>query len=341
MKHIEIAQKGTRFVNASRKEKYLICSNLSKAIGDDSKKSCHHYGLQGIDLAFDRGDFICILGLSGSGKTMLTHLLDRHLEPSSGSVLIDGQNLAGLSSARLVKWRAEKVGRMFSEPFLRSHCTLRDNIAAPLEARGVSKTTRHRRADAMLERLGLTKLGGAYPDRLDDAGRQLVCLGRAFLADPSLLVLDDPFRHLAAADRTLLQGQLRALAAEGSKTIVMTTSQAHEAFYLGRYLVILDQGKIVQQDRPNMILRNPASPLIADLIRECAHYRMHLQPPIAKAMLPHQPIYYNLHDFLSPIDPLRRCLETRPVGNNRIAIYIAGKPVGLIARNDIAAFQSH
>ena len=160
------------------------------------------------NLRIEAGEIFVIMGLSGSGKSTLVRLLNRLIEPTSGRILIDGQDIHQLSDAALRALRRKDISMVFQSFALMPHMTVLQNTAFGLELAGVDRATREQAALAALEQVGLAGWGASYPDELSGGMQQRVGLARALAADPAILLMDEAFSALDPIIRTEMQSEL-------------------------------------------------------------------------------------------------------------------------------------
>jgi glycine betaine/proline transport system ATP-binding protein len=215
-------------------------------------------GVGGASLSVQRGELVCLMGLSGSGKSTLVRLINRLLEPSAGRVRIDGSDILALGAKALRELRSRRIGMVFQSHALIGHLSIRDNVALPLEIRGVARTAREDRADALLARVGLEGLGDRRVAALSGGMQQRVGLARALAADPDILLMDEPFSALDPLIRHDLQTQFMALSRELGKTTVFVTHDVEEAFRIADRLVLMRAGQIVQIGTAEDLVKHPA-----------------------------------------------------------------------------------
>jgi len=201
--------------------------------------------LEKLDLAVDRGEFLALMGPSGSGKTTLLNLLSGIDSPSEGSLVIAGTELAGLSRRELTAWRARHVGYIFQLYHLVPVLTAFENVELPLLLSPLSKRERHDRARAVLELVGLSDRLDHTPSELSGGQEQRVAIARALVADPPLLVADEPTGDLDKTSAAHILELLKTLSREHGKTIVMVTHDPHAAEAASRTLH-LEKGQLLE-----------------------------------------------------------------------------------------------
>lgn len=206
--------------------------------------------LENLNLVVPRGEFLALMGPSGSGKTTLLNLLSGIDTPTSGSLEIDGEDIARFSRKQLTHWRARKVGYIFQLYHLIPVLTAFENVELPLLITGLSRAERRKRAEAALETVGLTDRSHHTPGELSGGQEQRVAIARALVADPALLVADEPTGDLDRESANNILALLRSLSGEHGKTIVMVTHDARAAAAADRTLH-LEKGKLLEAD-PNL-----------------------------------------------------------------------------------------
>jgi putative ABC transport system ATP-binding protein len=201
--------------------------------------------LQALDLDVPKGEFLALMGPSGSGKTTLLNLLSGIDSPTDGSLIISGTELAKLSRRDLTKWRANHVGYIFQLYHLVPVLTAFENVELPLLLSPMSKKDRHERVHTALSLVGLGDRMHHTPSELSGGQEQRVAIARAMVADPPLLVADEPTGDLDRESATMILELLRQLAAEFEKTIVMVTHDAKAAAAADR-LLHLEKGQLLE-----------------------------------------------------------------------------------------------
>lgn len=220
----------------------IQCRGISKSY---RKGSTVVTPLEKLDLDVPRGEFLALMGPSGSGKTTLLNLLSGIDSPTEGSLVIAGIELAGLSRRELTKWRAAHVGYIFQLYHLVPVLSAFENVELPLLLAPMSKKDRHARVDAALELVGLADRKHHVPAELSGGQEQRVAIARALVADPSLLVADEPTGDLDRESATRILDLLQQLSRDHGKTIVMVTHDPRAAEAAGRTLH-LEKGQLLR-----------------------------------------------------------------------------------------------
>ena len=205
-----------------------------------------------------------LVGSSGCGKTTLLRMINRMVEPTSGSIAIDGDDIALVEPVALRR----SIGYVMQNSGLLPHRKVVDNVATVPLLNGVKKAEARERALELLDTVGLDRaLADRYPSQLSGGQQQRVGVARGLAANPNILLMDEPFGAVDPIVRTELQNELLRLQRELDKTVVFVTHDIDEAFLLGDQVVILEKGaKIAQQGHPREILANPASEFVASFI---------------------------------------------------------------------------
>lgn len=206
-----------------------------------------------------------LVGSSGSGKTTLLRMVNRMVDPTSGSIEIDGENVAGKDPVLLRR----SIGYVMQNSGLMPHFTVLDNISTVLRLTGVKKSDAHARARTLLDTVGLDQsLARRYPNQLSGGQQQRVGVARGLAADPNILLMDEPFGAVDPIVRAELQQELLRIQRELGKTVVFVTHDIDEAFLLGDRIVILGAGaRIMQQGTPREIIEQPANDFVAAFTR--------------------------------------------------------------------------
>jgi putative ABC transport system ATP-binding protein len=199
--------------------------------------------LENITLDIERGDFTALMGPSGSGKTTLLNLIAGIDKPDAGSLRVDGVDITTLGEADLADWRAGHVGFIFQFYNLMPVLTARENVELPLILTGLSRAERRERVELMLAVVGLADRMSHYPNELSGGQQQRVAIARAIVADPMLIVADEPTGDLDRVSAADILEMLRRLNEELGKTIVMVTHDANAAKAAKR-LVHLEKGEL-------------------------------------------------------------------------------------------------
>jgi glycine betaine/proline transport system ATP-binding protein len=213
-----------------------------------------------LDATFEinQGEIFVIMGLSGSGKSTLIRLLNRLIDPTSGNIIVDGEDVATMSKDKLLNLRRKDMSMVFQSFALLPHRTVVENAAFGLEIAGVDVKERERRAMEVLEQVGLNTFAKHYPAQLSGGMQQRVGLARALTVNPSLMLMDEAFSALDPLRRTEMQDVLIKLQQEQKRTIVFVSHDLDEALRIGNRICIMEGGRVVQVGTSDDILQNPA-----------------------------------------------------------------------------------
>ena len=217
-----------------------------------------------VSLTIADGSFVTILGSSGSGKTTLLKMINRLIEPTSGTIYYQNEDIMQLDAN---KYRRQ-LGYVIQQAGLFPHKTVADNIATVPKLLGWDKQTIQKRVDELLTQVQLPpeEYRKRYPRQLSGGQQQRVGLARALAAKPSLILMDEPFGAIDAITREKLQNELLNLHDEIHNTIIFVTHDIQEAFKLGAKVIIMDQGRVQQYDDPANIVLHPANDYVRRLI---------------------------------------------------------------------------
>ncbi|EGL83457.1 glycine betaine/L-proline ABC transporter, ATPase subunit [Caldalkalibacillus thermarum TA2.A1] len=214
------------------------------------------------------GEIFVIMGLSGSGKSTLVRLINRLIEPTSGSIRIDGEDIVQMKPDKLRDVRRKKVSMVFQRFALFPHRTVLENVAYGLEVQGVDPSKRQEAALQALKLVGLQGWEEQYPDQLSGGMQQRVGLARALANDPDILLMDEAFSALDPLIRKDMQDELLELQAQMKKTIVFITHDLDEALRLGDRIALMKDGQIVQIGTPEEILMHPANHYVERFVED-------------------------------------------------------------------------
>jgi glycine betaine/proline transport system ATP-binding protein len=222
------------------------------------------------DISFEvgQGEVFVVMGLSGSGKSTLVRCLTRLIEPTAGTVVIDGNDMTTASPAKLRELRRNYVSMVFQHFGLLPHRQVIDNVSYGLEIRGVAKAERRRKATEIIELVGLKGNELSFPDQLSGGMQQRVGLARALAGDPSLLLFDEPFSALDPLIRRDMQNEVIRLQEDLQKTMVFITHDLQEAIKLGDRILIMRDGAVVQVGSPAEIVAHPADGYVKDFVSD-------------------------------------------------------------------------
>ena len=293
------------------------------------------------DVSFDvkQGEIFCVMGLSGSGKSTLVRHINRLLEPTSGKIFINDQDVMELDRENLREIRNKKIGMVFQNFALMPHRSVVDNIAMPLEIRGVSKNDRLDAANKILEIVELQGWGNKFAHELSGGMQQRVGLARALAADPEFLLMDEPFSALDPLIRRQLQTEFIKLSKQMKKTTVFITHDLDEAVRVGHRIAIMRDGKVIQIGTPEQIVVTPADDYVADFVKGISRLKVVQAKSIMQTIQEYQSKNSVLSDDLETVyehDLLSKLIEVSKSKQKPLLVIDENKkPVGIITQSDL------
>ncbi|MGV2977253.1 glycine betaine/L-proline ABC transporter ATP-binding protein [Roseibium alexandrii] len=295
-------------------------------------------GVADVSLSVNRGEIFCIMGLSGSGKSTLVRHFNRLLEPTDGKILIEGTDVVGLGPADLQSFRNRKIGMVFQNFALMPHRSVLDNVAMPLEIRGVPKNERMRQAASFLDIVELGAWGAKYAHELSGGMQQRVGLARALAANPDVLLMDEPFSALDPLIRRQLQDEFIRLSKILKKTTVFITHDLDEAVRIGDRIAIMRDGRVVQMGTAEDIVMHPADDYVADFVAGISRLkvvRAHaVMRPISEYEADHGPVPEDA-PRVDEGETLSTLINMAIDTGDAILVEDQGTLVGVITRADI------
>ena len=231
-------------------------------------KHNHVLGLNNINLEIPEQKVQVIMGLSGSGKSTLIRHINRLIEPTTGEILVDGENILQMTSNQLQEFRRKKTSMVFQKFALLPHKTVAQNVAYGLIIQGISEKIAKQDSHKWIERVGLSGFEDRFPAQLSGGMQQRVGLARALATDAPILLMDEAFSALDPLIRTDMQDILLDLQNDLKKTIIFITHDLDEALRIGDNIAILRDGKIIQKGNPQDIIMKPADDYISDFIKD-------------------------------------------------------------------------
>ncbi|WP_235856301.1 quaternary amine ABC transporter ATP-binding protein [Methanolobus halotolerans] len=230
------------------------------------EKTKQTVGLYDVNFDVYEGETFVLMGLSGSGKSTLLRCLNRLISPTSGHILVDGDDIAGMNTEELRNIRRNKMTMVFQSFALLPHRTVIDNVAFGLEIQGVSKDERYSHAEEAINTVGLKGYEQSTTSELSGGMQQRVGLARALATDPDVLLMDEAFSALDPLIRAEMQDELVALQNKMKKTIVFVSHDLDEALKLGDRIAIMKDGYIAQIGTPEEILTSPADDYVSEFV---------------------------------------------------------------------------
>lgn len=237
----------------------LEFKNVSKTYQGDKP------AVEDVTLTFNEGEFIVFIGTSGSGKTTCMRMINRMTEPTSGTILLNGRDIATMDAVRLRR----RIGYVIQQIGLMPHMTIYENVTLVPSLLKWDEERRRAAAKRLMKRVGLDEsFLERYPAELSGGQQQRVGVIRALAAGPEIILMDEPFGALDPITRDSLQQLIKRLQKELGKTVVFVTHDMDEALALADRIVIMDKGRVVQFDAPENILQNPANAFVESLLGE-------------------------------------------------------------------------
>ncbi len=221
-----------------------------------------------VSLDIHAGEIFIVMGLSGSGKSTLLRCLSRLVEPSAGSILLDGQDLLKADEAQLIDIRRHKMGMVFQNFALLPHLSVLENVAFPLAVQNVAKAERLKRAAEVIELVGLKGREHSFPRQLSGGQQQRVGIARSLAVNPELWFLDEPFSALDPLIRREMQSELLRLQSVLRKTMIFVTHDFDEAIRLADRIAIMKDGAVIQIGTPEDLVTAPATDYVAEFTRD-------------------------------------------------------------------------
>lgn len=241
----------------------------------------HTIGVQNAEFEVEEGQIFVVMGLSGSGKSTLVRMLNGLIRPTSGQILIDGDDVASCSTGKLREIRRQKIAMVFQHFALFPHRTILENAAYGLKIKGVPADERRARALKALDQVGLLPWADSKPADLSGGMQQRVGLARGLATDPQILLMDEPFGALDPLIRREMQDELLALQATLKKTIIFITHDLNEALLLGDKIAIMKDGRIVQIGTAQDIVSHPADDYVAAFVADIDRGRVFTAETVA------------------------------------------------------------
>ena len=232
------------------------------------KKTRQTVGIYNINFSVNEGEVFVLMGLSGSGKSTLLRCINRLIEPTSGTITIDGEDITRAGPEVIREIRRKKVSMVFQRFALFPHRTVLDNVAYGLEVQGVPTVQRREKAAQIIETVGLKGWEYSMPDQLSGGMQQRVGLARALCNNPDILLMDEAFSALDPLIRKSMQDELISLQNSLNKTIVFVTHDLDEALKIGDRIALMNNGTIVQIRTAEEILTRPANDYVEKFVED-------------------------------------------------------------------------
>ena len=229
---------------------------------DVGKRYGDAWAVRGVNLTIADGEFVAVLGESGSGKTTVVKMINRLIEPDAGELRVDGKDVRAGDAVALRR----SIGYVIQAAGLFPHWTIADNLATVPRLLAWPEAQTAARVRELLALVGLPDVGARFPDQLSGGQRQRIGVARALAAKPRILLLDEPFGALDPIIRAELQRELRKIHLELKLTSVMVTHDLDEAFALADRVAVMFRGKLCQVGTPDELTTKPADDYVAKLI---------------------------------------------------------------------------
>jgi glycine betaine/proline transport system ATP-binding protein len=295
---------------------------------DILEKTGNVIGVGGVSFDIQEGELFVIMGLSGSGKSTLIRCLNRIIEPTSGQVIVDDEDIAHVDVERLREVRRTKMAMVFQKFALFPHLTVAENTEYGLKVRGIDDQQRRNKALETLEIVGLDKWANRYPSELSGGMQQRVGLARALATDPDILLMDEAFGALDPLIRRDMQTELMRLQDELHKTIVFISHDIHEALKVGDRVAVMKDGYFVQVGTPEELVTNPADEYIRDFMMDVNRAQVLKTGSITRKTIP----------FILGHGSLRSALEQMQ-RHQREEMYVVNQsnsPIGVVTTKALA-----
>lgn len=296
-------------------------------------------GVADASINVNLGEIFCIMGLSGSGKSTLVRHINRLLEPTAGQIVVNGEDIMAMAPDTLRKYRNEHISMVFQNFGLMPHRSVLDNVAMPLEIRGINKNERNEIAERTIDMVELTGWGNKFAHELSGGMQQRVGLARALAADPQILLMDEPFSALDPLIRRQLQNEFMKLASQMNKTTVFITHDLDEAVRIGDRIAIMRDGRIVQTGTPEDIVLNPTDEYVSDFVAGISRLKVVKAHAVMQPLAKYEREYGKLPKSVTrfPPDASLSILIEHAIENEQPMVIVDEnqKRVGVISRGDL------
>ncbi len=264
---IQVKNLSKIFGKAPKKAMKALKGGTSK---DDLLKDMNHIvGVNDVSFTVNSSEIFVLMGLSGSGKSTLQRLINRLHEPTSGEIIIDGQDITKLNTKELRDFRRKHFcGMVFQNFAILPHRTVLENVEFGLELQGVEKEKRRKKAMEVIKIVGLEGNANSFPSELSGGMQQRVGLARGLAVDADVMLMDEAFSALDPLIRRQMQDELLELQEQMQKTIIFVTHDLDEAFRLGNRIAIMKDGKIVQIGTAEEIISKPANDYVKAFVED-------------------------------------------------------------------------
>ena len=287
----------------------------------------HTVGLQDINIDVPARGIQVVMGLSGAGKSTLIRHINRLIEPTSGEIIVDGENVLAMQQKELLNFRRFKASMVFQKFALFPHRTVIENVAYGLKIQNKDQNEIKKISTEWIDRVGLSGFENHYPAQLSGGMQQRVGLIRALATNPDILLMDEAFSALDPLIRSDMQNILLELQKELNKTIVFITHDLSEALKIGDKIAILRGGSMIQQGLPQDIILKPADKYISDFTKDINRGRVikigYIMDNATDVSGPKIDISSNIEDTLQILSSSEKNIavvtqDSKPVGSIQI-----------------------
>jgi len=323
----------------------LRCRSVYKIFGDNAKSMLEKskgvidvkifleaglvVGVNNVSFEVRKGELLVIMGLSGSGKSTLLRCISRLTDATAGEIYIEGEDLLAMNRKQLIELRRNKMGMVFQSFGLFPHKSVLENIAFPLQVKGVNTNTSFERANEMIHLVGLEGRENYFPRELSGGQQQRVGIARSLAVEPDIWFLDEPFSALDPLIRKEMQDEFLRLQSVLSKTILFVTHDIDEALRLADRMAIMKDGVIEQLDTPANIVLNPATEYVRKFTEDVPREKVLRVEAVMDPANPDE----SLGDLQVPIGTMIEAVAEDVLGQN--------KPVAVVDRNGNVAGTLH
>ncbi|MGJ8528862.1 quaternary amine ABC transporter ATP-binding protein [Maritalea sp.] len=268
MTDLKIKMRGVTKIFGPRPDEVLTALRSGASKDDLQAETGHVIGLNNVDLDVAQGQLHVVMGLSGSGKSTLIRHVNRLIDPTAGSIEVNGKDVLGMDMDQLRLFRRTEIAMVFQKFGLLPHRSVIDNVGYGLEIRGVSKKQRLETAEEWIAKVGLEGYENSRPHQLSGGQQQRVGLARALAMDVDILLMDEAFSALDPLIRSGMQDELLVLQKDLNKTILFITHDFDEALKIGDQVTVLQDGAVIQSGRPEEIVLNPANEHVVEFVAD-------------------------------------------------------------------------
>jgi len=267
-KKVKVEVRNLVKVFGSKPEKAVELLKEGKSKAEILDATQQNVALNNVSFDVYEGEIFVLMGLSGCGKSTLLRCLNRLVEPTSGSILVDGDDIPKMNEEELLNFRRHRIGMVFQSFALLPHRTILDNVAFPLEVQGMPQEDRHKKAGEAIELVGLAGYENSLPSELSGGMQQRVGLARALAGDNDILLMDEAFSALDPLIRREMQDELLDLQERVNKTIIFVSHDLDEALKLGDRIALMKDGTVVQVGTAEDILTNPETKYVEKFVED-------------------------------------------------------------------------